>query len=132
LLAKGLAEARRQATAARLLLLGAFAICGVTLALALTSSDRSTLFLSVSEWLKEDTADRVDQRLQLAATSALGDRGGTVIVMDPQTGRIRAVVNSKLAFEEAFRPGSTIKPFTALAALRSGILEEGSEALCRE
>ena len=48
--------------------------------------------------------------------------------MDPHTGRIRAVVNSKLAFEESFRPGSTIKPLTALAALESGIIDEGSES----
>ncbi len=130
--ANGLAEARRQATAARLLVLIASAVCGVTVALTLASPGRSTLFASVSEWLNEDSEDRVDQSLQLAATSALGDRSGTVIIMDPQTGRIRAVVNSKLAFEEAFRPGSTIKPFTTLAALGSHIIEGGSQSLCRE
>ena len=34
-------------------------------------------------------ADDIDQRLQRAATNALGNRRGTVIVMDPQTGRIQ-------------------------------------------
>jgi stage II sporulation protein D len=74
----------------------------------------------------------IDQRLQQAATRALGDRRGTVIVMDPQTGRIRAVVNPQLAYEESLPPGSTIKPFTALAALRSGIIDEDTRTLCHE
>ena len=77
-------------------------------------------------------ADDLDQRLQHAATVALGDRRGAVIVMDPQTGRVRAVVNEEVAFEETFHPGSTIKPFTALAALRSGVIDEDSRTLCRE
>src|SRR5262249_48387045 len=57
---------------------------------------------------------------------------GTIIVMDPQTGRVRAVVNPQLAFSEAFAPGSTIKPFVALAALRSGVINHDSRTLCRE
>jgi stage II sporulation protein D len=77
-------------------------------------------------------ADNLDQGLQRAATLALGDRRGAVIVMDPQTGRLRAVVNPELAFEENLPPGSTIKPFTALAALRSGVIDEESRTLCRE
>jgi stage II sporulation protein D (peptidoglycan lytic transglycosylase) len=77
-------------------------------------------------------ADTLDRRLQVAATQALGNRRGAVIVMDPQTGRVRAVVNPELAFEENLPPGSTIKPFTALAALRSGVLNEDSRSLCRE
>lgn len=85
-----------------------------------------------SSWLKEDSDDSLDRSLELAATRALGDRNGSVIIMDPQTGRIRAVVNSKLAFTESFRPGSAIKPFTAIAALRSASIDAGSESVCRE
>jgi SpoIID/LytB domain protein len=77
-------------------------------------------------------AGLIDQRLQQAARRALGDRRGTVIVMDPQTGRIRAVVNPQLAYEESLPPGSTIKPFTALAALRSGVIDEDTRTLCHE
>jgi stage II sporulation protein D len=75
---------------------------------------------------------QLDQRLQQAATLALGDRRGAIIVMDPQTGRIRAVVNSQLAFQESFPPGSTIKPFTTLAALRSGLIDNEARTLCHE
>ncbi|MGH9871387.1 MAG: SpoIID/LytB domain-containing protein [Pyrinomonadaceae bacterium] len=76
--------------------------------------------------------EQLDQRLQRAATLALGDRRGTIIVMDPQTGRIRAVVNPDIAFQEDFPLGSAIKPFTALAALRSGVIDEDSRTLCHE
>lgn len=76
--------------------------------------------------------NQLDQRLQQAATLALGDRLGAIIVMDPQTGRLRAVVNSELAFQESFPPGSTIKPFTTLAALRAGLIDEDARTLCHE
>ncbi|HET9786846.1 MAG TPA: SpoIID/LytB domain-containing protein, partial [Pyrinomonadaceae bacterium] len=77
-------------------------------------------------------ADQTDSDLTLAAKGALGNREGTIIVMDPRTGRIRAVVNPQIAFEAAFAPGSTIKPFSTLAALRSGTIVKGSRMLCRE
>src|SRR5882672_2662426 len=64
----------------------------------------------------------IDATLQGAAAQALGQREGTIIVMDPQTGRVRAVVNPDLAFADSFSPGSTIKPFVALAALRAGLI----------
>src|SRR5258708_29477996 len=74
--------------------------------------------------------NEVDAVLQQAATEALGQREGTIIVMDPQTGRVRAVVNPRLAFSEAVMPGSTMKPFTALAALRSGLIDTNSRTVC--
>src|SRR5262249_54859218 len=55
-----------------------------------------------------------------------------VVVIDVQTGRVRAVVNPGIAFEQAFPPGSTLKPFTALAALRAGVIDANSRTLCRE
>src|ERR1043166_6138285 len=75
--------------------------------------------------------EEVDESLQRAASSALGGREGTVLVLDAQTGRVRAAANTRAAFEEATPPGSSIKPFTMLAALRAGTLEEDSRAFCR-
>jgi stage II sporulation protein D len=72
----------------------------------------------------------VDAALQEAAAAALADRDGTIIVMDAQTGRVRAIVNSQLAYEQALMPGSAIKPFTALAALRTGLIDESSRTVC--
>jgi stage II sporulation protein D len=72
-----------------------------------------------------------DTRLQSIAAAALGDREGAIVVVDPQTGHILAAVNPKLAFEHAVSPGSTIKPFTALTALRAGVIDENSRTRCR-
>ena len=90
---------------------------------------RSSLFPSAAA---AANAELNDQRLQRAAVVALGDRRGAVIVMDPQTGRIRAVVNPEIAFQEDFPLGSAIKPFTALAALRSGVIDADTRTLCHE
>lgn len=95
---------------------------------AIASRHSSSSAFSATRFNEDD----IDRRLQRAATNALGDRRGAVIIIDPQTGRVRAVVNSKLAFEENLPPGSTIKPFTTLAALRSGVMDEQSRTLCHE
>src|ERR1041385_68395 len=73
---------------------------------------------------------RIDAALQDVATSALANRDGAIIVMDAQTGRVRALVNPQLAYEQALMPGSSIKPFTALAALRAELIDENSRTVC--
>src|SRR6267143_3290843 len=79
----------------------------------------------------KDTAEsEIDQVLEEAATAALGQREGTIIVMDAQTGRVRALVNPRTAFAVAAMPGSTMKPFTALAALRAGLIDQDSRTVC--
>ncbi|MFN0120484.1 MAG: SpoIID/LytB domain-containing protein, partial [Blastocatellia bacterium] len=71
-----------------------------------------------------------DAELQQAAAAALGDREGTILVAHPHTGLLRAVVNPRLAYEQAFPPGSAIKPFTLLTALRSGAAHRETRRLC--
>jgi stage II sporulation protein D len=102
---------------------GLLGACLLLSAWAFTPSRRSN---------SSTSAELIDARLQQAATRALGDRRGTIIVMDPQTGRVRAVVNPDLAFAENLPSGSTIKPFTALAALRSGVIDADFRTLCHE
>ncbi|MCA1615257.1 MAG: SpoIID/LytB domain-containing protein [Acidobacteria bacterium] len=77
-------------------------------------------------------AREVDAALQRAALSALGGREGAVVVLDAQTGRVRAAANPRLASEGVFPPGSAVKPFTLLAALRSGLLRADSRLPCRK
>jgi SpoIID/LytB domain protein len=72
----------------------------------------------------------LDSVLQDAAHAALGQREGTIIVMDAQTGRIRALINPTTAFTAVAMPGSTMKPFTALAALRAGLIDQDSRTVC--
>ncbi len=73
----------------------------------------------------------VDAALQRAATDALGERDGLIVVLDAQSGRVRAAVNLRAAEAGAFPPGSAIKPFTLLAALRSGVVRPDTRLLCR-
>jgi stage II sporulation protein D (peptidoglycan lytic transglycosylase) len=72
-----------------------------------------------------------DTRLQSVAETALAAREGTIVVLDPQSGRLLAVVNPDIAFKSAFPPGSTIKPFTTLAALRAGVITGDTRIRCR-
>ena len=72
-----------------------------------------------------------DAHLQKLTGLVLGKHEGAIVVIDPQTGRVRAVVNPKLVFHDAFPPGSTIKPFTALAALRAGVIGPDTRMRCR-
>jgi stage II sporulation protein D len=74
----------------------------------------------------------LDAVLQKVAEESLGGREGAVIVIDPQNGRLRAVVNPRLAFEQTFPPGSAIKPFTALAALRGGLINREFRHRCQK
>jgi stage II sporulation protein D len=72
----------------------------------------------------------IDAALLKAATESLGDREGSILIMDPSNGRIRAVLNPRLAYEQAFPPGSTIKAFTSLAAMRTGLIDSHSAIRC--
>ncbi len=104
------------------LLVALLSSCAAHQAQPAANSTQSAPALSESE---------LDAALQKTAEESLGDREGAVIVIDPQNGRLRAVVNPRLAFEQTFPPGSAIKPFTALAALRAGLIDRGFRHQCR-
>ncbi|HEX8723247.1 MAG TPA: SpoIID/LytB domain-containing protein [Pyrinomonadaceae bacterium] len=72
-----------------------------------------------------------DGLLLRAARDSLDGRDGVVLVMDAQTGRVRALAGGRAAFEEATPPGSAVKPFTMLAALRTGSLSADERLSCR-
>ena len=63
-----------------------------------------------------------DPIVRQAALDALGKLSGSIVVVDPNTGRILSIVNQKLALSSGFTPCSTFKPMVALAALREGII----------
>jgi penicillin-binding protein 2 len=64
-----------------------------------------------------DNADGEDLEVRRSAVEALGSYNGSVVVADPNTGRILTIVNQKLALGSGFQPCSTIKVSVALAAL---------------
>jgi len=104
------------------LLVALLSSCATHQAQPAANSAQSTPALSESE---------LDEALQKIAEESLGQREGAVIVIDPQNGCLRAVVNPRLAFEQIFPPGSAIKPFTALAALRAGLIDREFRHQCR-
>jgi penicillin-binding protein 2 len=75
--------------------------------------------INVDPGLDDDlTGDNSD--IRAAALKALGHLNGTVVVVDPNSGRILTVVNQKLAFTRGYIPCSTVKPMVALAGLDQG------------
>ena len=63
-----------------------------------------------------------DPIVRQAAIDALGNMNGTMVALDPATGRILAMVNQKLALSEGAQPCSTIKVAVALAALSENVI----------
>src|ERR1700722_9810445 len=58
-----------------------------------------------------------DLVVRQAAIDALGNMNGTVVAIQPTSGRVLAMVNQKLALSSGAQPCSTIKLSVALAAL---------------
>jgi len=71
---------------------------------------------------KDDIAEYDDPEIRQVAVDALGHEKGSVLAVDPTTGRILTVVNQKMAFSAALEPCSTIKPFIAIAGLQEGVI----------
>src|SRR5437868_43668 len=69
-----------------------------------------------------DVATGEDPIVRAAAIEALGNMNGSVVAIDPDSGRILAMVNQKLALSEGAQPCSTIKVAVGLAALSEGII----------
>jgi cell division protein FtsI/penicillin-binding protein 2 len=74
-----------------------------------------------------DISTGEDPVVRQAAIEALGNRNGAVVAINPQTGRILAMVNQKLALSGGAIPCSTIKVPVALAALSEGIVNQTTE-----
>lgn len=71
---------------------------------------------------KDDLAGE-DPEIRRVAINALGNHAGTVVVMNPQTGRVYSMVNQQWALHEGFKPCSTIKLVTGLAGLNENVID---------
>jgi beta-lactamase class D len=69
-----------------------------------------------------DIVEGEDPVVRQAAIDALGNMNGTVVAIDPTSGRILAMVNQKLALSEGAQPCSTIKVAVALAGLSEKVI----------
>lgn len=115
--------------------------------------------MSVASHSGDDLFLHVDINLQRVASEALADYNGSVVAMDPRTGGVLAMVSKpdfdpnsfvsgistkeyaslrdstdRPLFDRALRghypPGSTLKPFVALAGLELGVVTEHSKTYC--
>ena len=80
-----------------------------------------------NDQVEGDITTGEDPVVRAAAIEALGNMNGTVVSIDPESGRILAMVNQKLALSAGAQPCSTIKVAVALAALSENVITKDTE-----
>jgi penicillin-binding protein 2 len=104
---------------------------GVTPVSATTRRRRSYERFHMSSFAEDITAGDVttgeDPVVRQAAIDALGNMNGTVVAIEPTSGRVLAMVNQKLALSSGAQPCSTIKLSVALAGLSEGLISKETE-----
>jgi penicillin-binding protein 2 len=80
-----------------------------------------------SDIAEGDVTGGEDPVVRQAAIDALGNMNGTVVAIEPTSGRILAMVNQRLALSSGAQPCSTIKLSVALAALSEGLIDKETE-----
>jgi penicillin-binding protein 2 len=106
-----LAEQRRRAEAARQARLRQIAF-------------ENGLKAETRENIQNDNTEGEDLQVRAAAVNALGNKAGTVVVMEAQTGKIVTMVNQDWAVKNSFKPCSTIKLVTGVAGLTENVINE--------
>ena len=103
-------EARRRAEAARLA------------AIARQRALDQALRDEVQGMIARDNISGEDPQVRRVAINALGNHAGTVVVMDPITGKLYSIVNQEWAVRRGFKPCSTIKLVTGVAGLAENVI----------
>ena len=80
-----------------------------------------------SDITEGDVTTGEDPIVRQAAIDALGNMNGTVVAIEPTSGRILAMVNQRLALSSGAQPCSTIKLSVALAALSEGVIDKETQ-----
>jgi penicillin-binding protein 2 len=102
---RAILEARRRAEAARR--------AAIARQMAIDKAMRD----EVQAFIAKDDLTGEDPEVRRVAVNALGHHAGTVVVMDPLTGRVYSMVNQEWALRRGFKPCSTIKLVTGVAGL---------------
>lgn len=76
------------------------------------------------ENIAQDDTEGEDLQIRRAAVDALGNRAGTVVVMEAQTGKVLTVVNQDWAVTKGFKPCSTIKLVTGAAGVNEDLISD--------
>ena len=107
---RSLAEARRRAEAAR------------QAAIARQRAIEEAMRNEVQSNIARDSTVGEDLEVRKAAVEALGRYAGTVVVMDPKSGRVYTVVNQEWGLRRGFKPCSTIKLVTGVAGISEKLI----------
>src|SRR5215217_2329674 len=102
---RAILEARRRAEAARR--------AAIARQIAIDKAMRD----EVQAFIAKDDLTGEDAEVRRVAVNALGNHAGTVVVMDPLTGRVYSIVNQEWGLRRGFKPCSTIKLVTGVAGL---------------
>jgi penicillin-binding protein 2 len=73
--------------------------------------------------ISQDAYENEDLEVRRVAINALGKHAGTIVVIEPNTGKILSIVNQTWAIRRSFKPCSTIKLVTAVAGLRENVID---------
>ena len=89
--------------------------------------ERFTASSFMDDVTEGDVITGEDPIVRQAAINALGNMNGTVLAIEPTSGRVLAMVNQKLALSSGAQPCSTIKLSVALAALSEDLITKDTE-----
>ncbi len=89
--------------------------------------ERFTASSFVDDKFESDVTAGEDPIVRQAALDALGNMNGTVLAIEPTSGRVLAMVNQKLALSSGAQPCSTIKLSVALAALSEDLITKDTQ-----
>src|SRR5262249_44752607 len=93
---------------------------------AIQAHDSALRNIAAGNILKDEVAGE-DPEIRAAAVNALQGRSGTVVVMDPNSGRVYTVVNQQMALGSPVKPCSTVKMIVGLAALHEGVFDPNQD-----
>ena len=93
---------------------------------AIRARDEGLRNIAAANVMKDNSTGE-DLEIRRAAIEALAGRAGTVVVLDPNNGRVFTVVNQQMALGSPVKPCSTVKLITGLAALHEGVFDPNQD-----
>lgn len=79
------------------------------------------------ENISNDNTSGEDLEIRRVAVNALGNRAGTIVVLEVQTGKILTIINQDWAIRESFKPCSTIKLVSAIAGMNESLINDNGK-----
>ncbi len=71
-----------------------------------------------------DDINGEDLEVRNAALNALGKEAGTIVVLEPNNGKVLSIVNQEWAIRKTFKPCSTIKLVTGISGINEKVINE--------